>query len=129
MNITKREHEVISLYSKGLKFKEIGNCLNIAERTAINYYMRIKAKDKSRIYRAKKSRAINKKSYKLNHKELVQEIKAKNREIKKYNYVFKNEVSIKNQSKLLRLKYLDECLLFAYKSLHRYRLKVVRESV
>jgi DNA-binding CsgD family transcriptional regulator len=123
MNITKREFEVISLYTRGLTFKEIGNCLNIATRTAINYYMRLKAKDKSRINRAKKSRAINKQCYKIRLKEVIQDTEAYNREIKKYGYTFRSELSIKNQSKLLRLNYFDECLLFAYKSYHRFRLK------
>ncbi|WP_373033569.1 hypothetical protein [Sulfurovum sp.] len=121
--MTKREFEVISLYSKGLKFKEIGHCLNIVERTAINYFMRAKAKDKSRINRAKRSRAINKQYYKMRLKEVIQDAKEYNREIKKYGYTFRSELSIKNQSKVLRLKYFDECLIFAYKSYHRFRLK------
>lgn len=44
MHITKREFEVTFLYARGLTFKEMGFCLNIATRTAINYYMRVKAK-------------------------------------------------------------------------------------
>lgn len=122
MHITKREFEAISLYSKGLTFKEIGNCLNIATRTAINYYMRVKAKDKNRVTRAKKSRAINKHSYKMQLKEVIQEVRKYNSEIKRYGYTFRNEISIKNQSKVFRLNYFNECLLFAFKSFHKFKL-------
>lgn len=125
---TKREFEVIQLYAKGLTFKEIGHCLNIAERTAINYYMRVKAKDKSRINRAKKSRVINKQCYKIRLKELLKDTKEHNRNIKKYGYNFINEVSLKNQSKQLRLNFFNECLLFAYKNYHRFRLKSTKVS-
>ena len=41
--ITKREYQVISLYARGLTFKEIGYSLSIATRTAkenISYYNR-----------------------------------------------------------------------------------------
>lgn len=120
---TKREFEVFSLYSKGLKFKEIGHCLNIAERTAINYYMRVKAKDKSRVTRAKRSRVVNKHSYKMQLKEVVQEVRNYNRNIKRHGYTFRNEISIKNQSKVFRLNYFNECLLLAFKSYHKFRLK------
>lgn len=123
MHITKREFEVISLYSKGLTFKEIGNCLNIATRTVINYYMRVKAKDKKRGTRAKRSRAINKHSYKVRLNEIIQEVKKYNRDIKRYGYTFRNEISIKNQSKVFRLNYFNECLLLAFKSYHKFRLK------
>lgn len=123
MHITKREFEVISLYARGLTFKEMGNCLNIATRTAINYYMRIKVKDKSRVTRAKKSRAKNKHSYKMQLKEVIQEVRNYNRDIKRHGYTFKNEISIKNQSKVFRLNYFNECLLLAFKSYHKFRLK------
>ncbi len=126
---TKREYEVISLYSKGLKFKEIGHCLNIAERTAINYYMRVKSKDKSRVTRAKKSRAINKQSYKMLLKEVIQNVKEYNREIRRYGYTFRSEISITNQSKGFRLNYFDECLLFAFKSYYRFKLKNIKKVV
>lgn len=121
--ITKREHEIISLYAKGLTFKEMAHCLNIATRTAINYYMRVKAKDKSRISRAKKSRAINKQSYMMRLKEVVRNTRDYNNEIKRYGYTSRSELSIKNQSKILRLNYFNECLLFAFKSYHKFRLK------
>lgn len=121
--ITKREFEVISLYARGLTFKEMGNCLNIATRTAINYFMRVKVKDKSRVTRAKKLRAINKHSYKMQLKEVIQEARNYNSYTKRYGYTFRNEVSIKNQSKVLRLNYFDECLLLAFKSYHKFRLK------
>jgi DNA-binding CsgD family transcriptional regulator len=123
MHITKREFEVISLYSRGLTFKEMGFCLNIATRTAINYYMRVKAKDKSRITRAKKSRAINKQSYIIQLQEVVKDARKYNREIRRYGYTFRNELSIKNQSKIFRLNYFHECLLFAFKSYCKFRLK------
>lgn len=128
MNITKREFEVISLYSKGLKFKEIGHSLNIAERTAINYYMRVKAKDKGRIKRAKQSRAINKQSYTMQLKEVLHDVKEYNREVRRNKYTFRSEISIKNKSNLLRLKYLDECLVFTYKNYHRFKLKSIKRS-
>lgn len=123
LRYTKREFEVVALYSKGLTFKEIGNILNIATRTAINYFMQVKVKDKSRISRAKKSRAINKQSYMIRLKEVIRDTREYNREIKRYGYTFRSEISIKYQSQILRLKYFDECLLFAYKSYHRFRLK------
>lgn len=121
--ITKREFQIMALYSKGLMFKEMAQCLNIAERTAINYFMRVKAKDKSRVYRAKKSRAINKHSYTVRLKEVVQNVKELNREIKRYDYPFRSELSIKNQSKVFRINYFNECLLSAFKSYHKFRLK------
>lgn len=121
--ITKREHEIISLYARGLTFKEMGHCLNIATRTAINYYMRVKAKDKSRISRAKKSRAINKQSYMMRLKEVIQEVRNYNRDIKRYGYTFRNKLSIESQSKVFRLNYFNECLLLAFKSYHKFRLK------
>lgn len=123
MSITKREHEIISLYTRGLTFKEMGFCLNIATRTAINYYMRVKAKDKSRISRAKKSRAINKQSYIMQLKEVIQDARKYNNEIRRYGYTFRTEISIKNQSKVYRLNYFNECLIFAFKSWHKFRLK------
>lgn len=126
MNITKREFEVIQLYTRGLTFKEIGNCLNIATRTAINYYMRVKTKDKSRLTRAKKSRAIHKHSYTIRLKEVIQDVREYNKEIKRNRYIFRSELSIKNQSKMLRLNYFEECLLFTSKNYHRFRLKSVK---
>lgn len=123
MHITKREFEVISLYARGLTFQEMGNCLNIATRTAINYYMRIKVKDKSRVIRAKKSRAKNKHIYKMQLKEVIQEVRNYNRDIKRHGYTLRNEISIKNQSKVFRLNYFNECLLFAFKSYHKFKLQ------
>ena len=125
--ITKREYQIISLYSKGLKFKEMAQCLNIAERTAINYFMRVKAKDKSRIERAKKSRSINKQSYIVRLKEVIHDVREYNREIRRYEYTFRTEISIKNQSKGMRLNYFDECLLFAHKSYNAMKLKSLKK--
>ncbi|WP_373033418.1 LuxR C-terminal-related transcriptional regulator [Sulfurovum sp.] len=120
--ITKREFQIMALYSKGLKFKEIAQCLNIAERTAINYFMRVKAKDKGRIKREKQSRAINKQSYTMQLKEVLHDVKEYNREVRRNKYTFRSEISIKNKSRETRLRYFDECLLFAYKSYHRFKL-------
>ncbi len=125
--ITKREFQIMALYSKGLKFREISQCLNIAERTAINYFMRVKLKDNSKIKRAKTARATNKQSYKMRLKVEIQTIKAHNREIRKRRYTFLKEISIKNQSKGIRLNYFDECLLFAHKSYNAMKLKSLKK--
>lgn len=126
---TKRDYEIILLYSKGLKFKEIGYCLNIAERTAINYFMRVKAKDKGKINRAKKSRAINKQYYTMKLKEVIRNVREYNREIRRYGYTFRSEISIKDQANVMRLNYFDECLLFAYKSYNKAKLKNIKKIV
>lgn len=107
-------------------FKEMAQCLNIAERTAINYFMRVKAKDKGRITRAKQSRATNKQSYKMRLKAEIQTIKAHNREAKKYS-LHNAELSIKKQSNLFRLNYFNECLLFAHKSYNAMKLKSLKK--
>ena len=126
MNITKREFEVISLYARGLTFKEIGKCLSVAERTAINYFMKVKDKSKSRVTRAKKSRSINKRNYQLQLKEVLQNVKAHNLEMKKYNLSSK-EIPLQEQERFMRLQYLHESLIFAYKSYHRFRLKSTKK--
>ena len=125
--ITKREFQIMALYSKGLKFKEMAQCLNIAERTAINYFMRVKAKDKSRITRAKQSRTINKQSYIVRLKEVLHDAKKYNRDIKRNRYTFLKEISIKNQSKGMRLNYFNECLLFTHKSYNEMKLKSLKK--
>ena len=125
--ITKREFQIMALYSKGLKFKEMAHCLGIAERTAINYFMRVKAKDKSRITRAKQSRATNKQSYIVRLKEVIQDAREYNRYIQKNRYTFLDEISIKNQSMGMRLNYSDECLLFTHKSYNEMKLKSLKK--
>ena len=125
--ITKREFEVIALYSKGLKFKEIGHSLNIAERTAINYYMRVKAKSKQHITKAKHSRAISKQLYKMRLKEVIHKVREHNNEIRRYGHNFIKQISLKNQSKILRLTYFDECLEFAFSGYCRMKLKNIKK--
>lgn len=124
--ITKREFQIMALYSKGLMFNEMAQCLNIAERTAINYFMRVKGKDKGRITRSKQSRAINKQSYKMRLKDEIVKVKAYNRKIKKYSLSVK-EISIANQSKAIRLNYFNECLLFTHKSYNAMKLKSLKK--
>ena len=125
--ITKREFQIMALYSKGLKFKEMAQCLNIAERTAINYFMRVKGKDTSKITRAKISRATNKQNYILRLKEVIHDARKYNRDIKRNRYTFLKEISIKNQSKGMRLNYFDECLLFTHKSYNAMKLKSLKK--
>ena len=72
--ITKREYEVISLYAKGLTFKEIGNSLGIAMRTAINTYVRLKKKDTRRVSKAKALRNTEKLIYRQSKKAFLKKI-------------------------------------------------------
>lgn len=124
--ITKREFEVMALYSRGLTFKEIGHSLNIATRTAINYYVRVKEKSKQHITKAKRSRAINKQLYKMRLKEVIHEAREHNNEIKRYKYTFIKQVSLKHQALSLRLTYFDECLEFAFRSYCKMKLKNIK---
>lgn len=124
--ITKREFEIIALYSKGLTFKEMGSCLNIATRTAINYYMRAKEKGKTPITKAKRSRYTNKSLYKTKLNEVVNITKKLNNDMKRYTTSDK-QVSIKQQSQLFRINYIDDCLVFAYKSYYENRLKKAKK--
>jgi len=123
--ITKREFEVIALYSKGLTFKEIGHSLNIATRTAINYYMRVKEKSKQHITKAKRSRSISKQLYKMRLKELMQEVREHNREATRYTFI--KQLSLNHQAKILRLTYFDECLEFAFRGYHKMKLKNIKK--
>jgi transposase len=124
--ITKREFQIMALYSKGLTFREMAQCLGIAERTAINYLMRVKAKENNSITKAKPSREKNKLSYKIRLKDEVRTIKAHNRETKRYA-LNDAQISIKKQSKIFRLFYLNECLLFTHQSYNEMKLKSLKK--
>jgi hypothetical protein len=86
----------------------------------------VKAKDNNSITKAKPSREKNKLSYKIRLKDEVQTIKAHNREAKKYS-LYNAQLSIKKQSKIFRLLYLNECLLFAHQSYNEMKLKSLKK--
>ena len=125
--ITKREYEVISLYSKGLTFKEIGSALQIATRTAINYYMRVKLKDKGRVTRAKISRSLNKMRFKILLKKYTGFSKI-TREFSVHNGHFNEETpSIEEIALLVRSQYIKDSLQFAFKSYYRFRIALLKK--
>lgn len=125
--ITKREYQVIQLYTKGLMFNEIGSYLGIAERTAINYYMRVKKKDKSRITRAKKSRAFNKINYLEIQKSLILQIEKYN-DLMLFSHITKHKVkSLTYEIKELRHQYIKQSLEFAHKSYNKFKLNLVKK--
>jgi len=125
--ISKREYQVLALYSRGLTFKEIGNALNIAHRTAINYYMRVKVKDQSRIVRAKRSRAYNKSEFSKMLAEVIKEVKAHNKVMMQYTFMNKYIISIKDKGMSERINYINESLLFAYKSFNRWKVNLTKK--
>jgi len=126
--ITKREYQVISLYARGLKFKEIGLYLGIATRTAINYYMRVKKKDKGRVTRAKKSRAFKKSDYSQSLHELSKTIREYNKSMMYYSFTQYKVKSLTYEIKVLRFKYIKESLKFAYQSYNRFKLNLLKKK-
>jgi len=127
--ITKREYQVISLYARGLKFREIGLYLGIATRTAINYYMRVKTKDKGRVTRAKKSRAFNKSDYSQSLHEMVKTIRAYNASMMYYSFTQHKVKSLTYEIRVLRSRYIKESLEFAHKSYNRFKLHLLKKSL
>ena len=125
--ITKREYQVISLYARGLKFREIGLHLGIATRTAINYYMRVKKKDKGIVTRAKKSRLFNKSDYSLSLQELIKAIRAYNENMMYYSFNHHKVKSLTYEIKVLRFIYIKESLKFAYQSYNRFKLNLLKK--
>ena len=127
--ITKREYQVISLYARGLKFSEIGLYLGIATRTAINYYMRVKQKDKGRVTRAKKSRNFNKLDYGLSLQEMIKTIKAYNASMMYYSFTQHKVKSLTYEMRMLRYNYIKESLEFAHKSYNRFKLHLLKKNL
>ena len=119
MILTKRESEVLSLYKKGLTFKEMGILLGIATRTAINYLMRVKAKDKQLVKRAKATRAKSRQLFKDRFTELV-------KSAKHYNKFTTKQISIKSLLDVFKSEYFNECLVFAFRSYQKMKLKKVK---
>lgn len=131
--ITKREYQVISLYARGLKFREIGLHLGIATRTAINYYMRVKTKDKGRVTRAKKSRTFNKSDYKATSHTFVRFLESYNKNIENHytSVYWKRHKPLRNIAKevqLFRLIYIRESLEFAFKSYNRFKTNLLKKA-
>ncbi|MDA7817417.1 LuxR C-terminal-related transcriptional regulator [Sulfurimonas sp.] len=135
--LSKREYEVIALYSKGLTFKEIGYALNINIRTAINYYMRVKTKDKSRVTRAKHSRDINKTELGLMIEVVVIEAKQYNKFFAGYNDNLTNLnerffqarplLCIKDVVRVVRMEYIKQCLVFTFNSFNRWKVNLTKK--
>jgi len=126
-NITKQEYIVLQLYAKGLTFKDIGLAMNIAKRTAINFYMRVKKKDKGRVTRAKKSRLYNKSELKL----LIDADLNMMKDIKYSNATYRTkykELSIADTKRYTILKYIDECILFAHQSYNRFIVNLKKKE-
>lgn len=126
--ITKREYQVISLYSRGLTFKEIGYLLGIATRTAINYYMRVKVKDKGRVTRAKKSRAYNKSEFNIRLQELIITMREYNKRMMYYRFTQHKVKLISHEVKMLRYLYIKKSLEFTYQSYYRFKLNLLKNG-
>lgn len=118
MHLSKREFEVLSLYKAGLTFREVGLCLHIAERTAINFFVRARNKDKPRARRAKQSRTTHKDSYKMSLKEVMLDVKRYNR-----NEYCTTKISLDDAKRNHRLNYMSDALVSAFREWNRYKLK------
>jgi DNA-binding CsgD family transcriptional regulator len=121
MQLSKRQFETLALYSKGLKFKEIGLCLKISERTAINHFMNIKKK--KRTQKATRIRQQKKAAYKAVLKSEIKKVQKYNQTVRKYKLSKDNEVSTISTKKITRIKYLNESLLSMHRSYYKHRLK------
>ena len=86
--LTQLQYEVIFLYSKGLKFKEIDKTLTTASR---GVYSQVVAKDKSRVTRAKNSRKTNLNSYKRELNKYIDEVKSNNNQCKDFSQWLKEK--------------------------------------
>ena len=122
MYLSKREFEVLSLYKAGLKFSEIGLCLGIAERTAINFFVRAQTKDRPRVRRAKQIRLTNKDNYKMQLKEIVLDAKRHNRD--RYTIT---KISLDDAKRTYRLNYMSDALVAAFSDWCKYKLKNVKK--
>lgn len=124
--ISKREHQVISLYSRGLKFREIATALSINTRTAITYYRRANTKDKGRVTRAKKSRVIHKSTFSTVLKINTTETK----KIIKFYSIYNSQyrpLTVKEATMLLRHDYIKESLVFAFQSYNRFKFNLLKK--
>ena len=127
MRISKQEYIAIQLYAKGLTFRGIAEGMEITEPTAKTYFMRVKKKDKSRVTRAKMSRVHNKKvladliSLGLDQMENMRYCN----ETYSTKHIILDNKSVKE---LLTYKYIQESVLFAYRSYNRFIVNLKKKS-
>lgn len=126
--LTKLQYEVIFLYSKGLTFKEIDTALTTASR---GVYSQVLAKDRSRITRAKLSRNINLRNYKVELKKYLDEVKENNKYYKNSTQWIKEKYTIKIEiaKDRFRKKYIIDSLDKSYKSYSKYKLTFLRNHL
>lgn len=126
--LTKLQYEVIFLYSKGLKFKEIDTALTTASR---GVYSQVLAKDRSRITRAKLSRETNLNSYKIILDKKIDEVRKQYKHLKKYhNFVKEDYLTLKDKIKVIcRIDYINFSLDRANKSYSKYKLTFLKNHL
>ena len=126
--LTKLQYEVIFLYSKGLTFKEIDTALATASR---GVYSQVLTKDRSRITRAKLSRNINLRNYKVELKKYLDEVKENNKYYKNSTQWIKEKYTIKIEiaKDRFRKKYIIDSLDKSYKSYSKYKLTFLRNHL
>ena len=126
--LTKLQYEVIFLYSKGLTFKEIDTALTTASR---GVYSQVLTKDRSRITRAKLSRNINLRNYKVELKKYLDEVKENNKYYKNSTQWIKEKYTIKIEiaKDRFRKKYIIDSLDKSYKSYSKYKLTFLRNHL
>ena len=126
--LTKLQYEVIFLYSKGLTFKEIDTALTTASR---GVYSQVLTKDRSRITRAKLSRNINLRNYKVELKKYLDEVKENNKYYKNSTQWIKEKYTIKIEvaKDRFRKKYIADSLDKSYKSYSKYKLTFLKNHL
>lgn len=124
--LTQLQYEVIFLYAKGLKFREIDKTLTTASR---GVYSQIVAKDKSRVTRAKNSRKTNLNNYKRDLKIFLDEVKQNNRYLSHFSSSSRYIVSLNLAEESFRIEYINKSLDKANKSYSKYRLTFLKNHL
>ena len=124
--LTQLQYEVIFLYAKGLKFREIDKTLTTASR---GVYSQVVAKDKSRVTRAKNSRKTNLNNYKRDLKIFLNDISQNNRYLSHFSSNSRYIVSLNLAEESFRIEYINKSLDKANKSYSKYRLTFLKNHL
>lgn len=124
--LTKLQYQVIFLYSKGLRFKEIDLLLATSSK---GVYTQVSIKDKSRLTRAKISKEKNIKSFNYELKIYLNEITVYNKYFRNCSQWLKqnNTIPLSKAKVTYRNKFMFKCLDKSSQSYSRYKITFMKK--